>query len=112
MLMRQMADLQGTPLQHLQGDLVLDHFRAIYNGTLILNAGIDAAHGEELLERGLGDLIAFGRDFIANPDLVERIQVGGPLNEERPESYYGATGTGYTDYPTLTPLTRREIQHV
>jgi N-ethylmaleimide reductase len=112
MLMRQMADLQGTPLQHLQGDLVLDHFRAIYNGTLILNAGIDAAHGEELLERGLGDLIAFGRDFIANPDLVERIQVGGPLNEQRPESYYGATGTGYTDYPTLTPLTRREIQHV
>ena len=112
MLMRQMADLQGTPLQDFQGDAVLDHFRTIYNGTLILNAGIDATHGEELLERGLGDLIAFGRDFIANPDLVERIHVGGLLNGQRPESYYGATSTGYTDYPTLTQLARPEVQHV
>jgi N-ethylmaleimide reductase len=108
MLMRQLADLQGTPLQELQGDAVLAHFRKIYSGTLMPNVGIDASHGEELLERGLGELVAFGRDYIANPDLVERIRVMAPLNEQRPESYYGATSTGYTDYQTLAQIAERE----
>jgi len=112
MLMRQMADLQGTPLQEFQGDGVLHHFRKLYSGTLMLNAGIDASHGEELLRQGLGDLVAFGRDYIANPDLVERIRVMGPLNEQRPEGYYGATSAGYTDYPTLAQIPNGEIQHV
>ena len=107
MLMRQMADLQGTPLQDLQGDGVFQHFRRLYSGTLMLNVGIDASHGEELLRQGLGDLVAFGRDYIANPDLVERIRVMGPLNEQRPESYYGASSTGYTDYPTLAQVSNK-----
>ena len=107
MLMRQMADLQGTPLQDLQGDGVFQHFRRLYGGTLMLNVGIDASHGEELLRQGLGDLVAFGRDYIANPDLVERIRVMGPLNEQRPESYYGASSTGYTDYPTLAQVSNK-----
>jgi N-ethylmaleimide reductase len=111
MLMRQLADLQGSPLEKLQGDGVIEHFRKLYSGTLMLNVGIDASHGEELLNQGLGDLVAFGRDYIANPDLVERIRVRGPLNEQRPESYYGATSTGYTDYPTLAQLVERETMH-
>ena len=111
MLMRQLADLQGTPLHDFQGDGVVRHFRKIYDGTLMLNVGIDSTHGEELLEQGLGDLVAFGRDYIANPDLVERIRVRGPLNEQRPESYYGATSTGYTDYPTLAQIAEREALH-
>ena len=111
MLMRQLADLQGTPLQKLQGDGVLEHFRNIYSGTLMLNVGIDATHGEDLLQRGLGELIAFGRDYIANPDLVERIRIRGPLNEQRPEGYYGSTGAGYTDYPALAQVGEREKQH-
>jgi N-ethylmaleimide reductase len=111
MLMRQLADLQGSPLEKLQGDGVIEHFRKLYSGTLMLNVGIDASHGEELLNQGLGDLVAFGRDYIANPDLVERIRVRGPLNEQRPESYYGATSTGYTDYPTLAQLAERETMH-
>jgi N-ethylmaleimide reductase len=111
MLMRQLADLQGSPLEKLQGDGVIEHFRKLYSGTLMLNVGIDASHGEELLKQGLGDLLAFGRDYIANPDLVERIRVRGPLNEQRPETYYGATSTGYTDYPTLAQLAEREAVH-
>ena len=51
--------------------------------------------------RGAGDLIAFGRDYIANPDLAERIRLDAPLNEPRPEYFYGTTATGYTDYPPL-----------
>jgi N-ethylmaleimide reductase len=100
-LMRQQAGLTGTPIQHLEGDGVLHHFRGLYSGNLILNVGITAAHGENLLRQGLGNLIAFGRDFIANPDLVERIRLGAPLNEQRPEGYYGDYATGYTDYPSL-----------
>jgi N-ethylmaleimide reductase len=111
MLMRQMADLRGTPLEELQGDGVLQLFRKLYSGTLMLNAGIDASHGEELLRKGLGDLVAFGRDYIANPDLVERIRVRGPLNEQRPDQYYGGTSAGYTDYPTLVHIAKEEVQH-
>ncbi len=105
MVMRQLADLTGTPLQTLEGDNVLHHLRQFYRGTLMLNAGIDAAHAEDLLQQGLGELVAFGRDYIANPDLVERIRLDAPLNKQRPESFYGPDGDGYTDYPTLSHLT-------
>jgi N-ethylmaleimide reductase len=101
LLMRQMADLTGTPVEHISGDAVVHHFRHIYSGTLILNVGINATHGARLISEGAGDLIAFGRDYIANPDLVERIRADAPLNEPRPEYFYGSSATGYTDYPTL-----------
>lgn len=101
LLMRQMADLTGTPIEHMAGDAVVHHFRRLYNGTLILNVGINAIHGARLLSEGAGDLIAFGRDYIANPDLAERIRLDAPLNEQRPEYFYGDSATGYTDYPTL-----------
>jgi N-ethylmaleimide reductase len=101
LLMRQMADLTSTPIEHLSGDAVVHHFRRLYEGTLILNAGLDAANGARLISEGAGDLIAFGRDYIANPDLVERIRLNAPLNGPRPEYFYGNSATGYTDYPTL-----------
>src|SRR5450432_1074946 len=67
-LMRQLADLTGTPLEYLQGDSVLPHFRTLYDGNLMFNAGISPAHGEQLLRRGLGKVLAFGREYIANPE--------------------------------------------
>ena len=102
MLMRQMADLTGTPLEALAGDGMLHHFRRLYSGTLMLNVDIDVGHAEELVQQGLGELIAFGREYIANPDLVERIRSGGPLNAQRPQLYYGPDAEGYVDYPTLS----------
>jgi N-ethylmaleimide reductase len=104
LLMRQQADLTGTPLQALQGDGVLCHFRKRYSGNLILNVGINSAHAEQLLQEGLGDLVAFGREYIANPDLVKRIRRGSPLNAQRPAGYYGDSAAGYTDFPTLQDL--------
>ena len=56
---------------------------------------------EELIEKGLIDAVAFGRDFIANPDLVARLQRKAALNPQRPESFYGGGAEGYTDYPSL-----------
>ena len=102
LLMRQMADLTGTPIEHMSGDAVVHHFRRLYTGTLILNVGINAQHGARLIAEGAGDLVAFGRDYIANPDLAERIRRDAPLNEPRPEYFYGSSATGYTDYPTLS----------
>jgi N-ethylmaleimide reductase len=102
LLMRQMADLAGSPLEHMSGDAVVHHFRRVYTGTLILNAGISPQHAERLIAEGAGDLVAFGRDHIANPDLAERIRLNAPLNEPRPEYFYGSSPTGYTDYPPLS----------
>lgn len=113
MLMRQQADLSGTPIESLQGDGVLHHFRQLYSGTLMLNVDISPGRGEQLLREGLGELIAFGRDYIANPDLVDRIRTGSRFNPQRPEGYYGATAEGYTDYPTMSePATSQgEVQY-
>jgi N-ethylmaleimide reductase len=103
LLMRQMADLTGSPIGHISGDAVVHHFRRLYPGTLILNVGINAIPGARLIAEGAGDLVAFGRDYIANPDLAERIRLDAPLNEPRPAYFYGSSATGYTDYPTLSP---------
>jgi len=102
LLMRQMADLSTTPIASFAGDQVAHHFRRRYSGNLILNAGIDREHGNRLLREETRDLIAFGREYIANPDLVERIRLNAPLNQQRPEGYYGSSYVGYTDYPFLT----------
>jgi len=101
-LMRQMADLSDTPIAALAGDSVIHHFRKIYHGQMILNVGITREHANDLISAGLGDFVAFGREYIANPDLVERIRLHAPLNEQRPEGYYGETAFGYTDYPFLS----------
>ena len=90
----------------MSGDAVVHHFRRLYRGTLILNVGINAQHGARLIAEGAGDLVAFGRDYIANPDLAERIRRDAPLNELRPEYFYGSSARGYTDYPPLSKVTR------
>ncbi|MFF2195655.1 alkene reductase [Streptomyces sp. NPDC058157] len=86
--------------------------RGAWPGTLIANpkltreevaADAGAAAAERLLARG-ADLVALGRGFIANPDLVERLRTGGPLNELRPELLMHVHGAeGYNDYPALAP---------
>lgn len=99
--MRQMADLTDTPIAHLAGDEVFHHARLHYSGTVIINTGVTRKHGNQLLDDGTAEAVAFGRDYIANPDLVERIRLNAALNEQRPEGYYSASAEGYTDYPTL-----------
>ena len=109
LLMRQMADLTGTPIEALSGDAVIHHFCKRYKGSLIANAGIDAEHGAQLVSEGAADLVAFGRDYIANPDLVERIARGAALNSGRPEYYYGFSAVGYIDYPFLGQETSSHV---
>ena len=75
--------------------------RKKYKGTLIVAGGFQADTAEQWLQEGRADLIAFGRKFIANPDLPERLRAGGPFNVDDPTTYYGGGGKGYTDYPSL-----------
>jgi N-ethylmaleimide reductase len=75
--------------------------RKKYKGTLIVAGGFQADTAERWLQEGRADLIAFGRKFIANPDLPERLRAGGPFNVDDPTTYYGGGEKGYTDYPSL-----------
>ena len=72
------------------------------NDMLILSGGYDAARAEADLKAGKADLIAVGRPFLANPDLVERWKKGAPVNEPDPTTFYTPGPKGYTDYPALT----------
>jgi N-ethylmaleimide reductase len=75
--------------------------RTKYRGTLIVAGGFDRDIAEAWLEQGQADLIAFGRKFLANPDLPERFRKRKPLNADDPSTYYGGDAKGYTDYPSL-----------
>ncbi|MGJ7542037.1 alkene reductase [Variovorax sp. LT1R16] len=73
--------------------------RLIYGGTLIYAGHYTAARAEVALRNGWADLIAFGRPFIANPDLPERLRHGSPLNAPDASRFFGGGAAGYTDYP-------------
>jgi len=75
--------------------------RAKYHGKLIVAGGFDLDTAEEWLRKGRADLIAFGRKFLANPDLPERFRLRTPLNADDRSTYYGGGARGYTDYPSL-----------
>lgn len=74
--------------------------RDSFSGRIIYAGRYTAERGEKLVNAGLADLIAFGRPFIANPDLPQRLFNGWPLNPLRVEGMYGGSEQGYTDYPT------------
>ncbi|OQW60243.1 MAG: alkene reductase [Proteobacteria bacterium SG_bin9] len=75
--------------------------RKRFHGTYIANNGYDYALAKQALESNQADLIAFGKPFISNPDLVERLKTGAPLNEADRKTFYGGGSKGYTDYPVL-----------
>ncbi|WP_075221606.1 alkene reductase [Acuticoccus yangtzensis] len=78
---------------------IKDAIRGAFGGTIILSGGYDAARAEADLAAGKGELVAFGRPFIANPDLVTRLAHDLPMNAPDPSTFYSAGAKGYTDYP-------------
>jgi N-ethylmaleimide reductase len=81
--------------------------RAAYAGRIIVCGNYTRESAEARLASGLADAVAFGRPFIANPDLVARFQQGAAPNKPNPSTFYGGGEAGYTDYPSLdaTPAT-------
>ena len=94
------ADWDDAP----QVDLLFRQaLRQRFAGTLIVAGRYDAARAEAMLASKLADLVAFGRPFIANPDLPARLQHGWPLADFDPAALFGGQADGYTRYPPYTP---------
>ncbi len=92
------ADWEDAP------DMPLDfkrELRDVYPGTLIYAGLYTAERARKALSEGWADLIAFGRPFVANPDLPERLRTGAPLQEHDRATLFGGGAHGFTDYPTL-----------
>ncbi len=77
-------------------------YRKIYNGTLMINKGFTAETGNQIIEDGIADLVAYGVPFIANPDLVDRMLNNTELAIADKSTYYSTGPIGYTDYPKLS----------
>ena len=87
----------GAPIVPLE---VKETIRRNFNNTIILNGGYNKESAETDIENGLGDLIAFGKPFINNPDLVDRFEKNLTLSEDlKMDLFYMADEKGYTDYP-------------
>ena len=80
------------------------YFRPIYSGKLIVNWDYDQAKGHEAIASGAADMVAYGKLFIANPDLPERFRLNASLNEPDVSRFYGGGEQGYIDYPSLQEL--------
>ena len=84
-----------------QGDWVSHTIRREFGGVFVANEKFDRASGEEALACGDADAVAYGRLYIANPDLETRFAKGAPLNEPDATTFYSPGPKGYTDYPSL-----------
>jgi N-ethylmaleimide reductase len=98
----------GAARDYQQGDQAFDYeaLKAAYQqaggkGAWMLNNGYERELADHALQNG-ADLIAFGKSFIANPDLGARLKQNGPYNLPDRATFYGGKEIGYTDYPTLT----------
>lgn len=103
---RQLAYLHVNEPDWAGGDIKLtDEFRRAlrsrFHGGLIFCGHYTAEGAERLIREGIADGAAFGRPYIANPDLVERFKQHAPLNEPDPNTFYAGGAEGYTDYPFL-----------
>ena len=87
--------------EHPDAPRLTPHLKAEFGGALITNEGLDAAKAQADLDNGLADAVAFGKAYIANPDLVARLRCGAALNPLVPETIYADGALGYTDYPPL-----------
>lgn len=72
-----------------------------FGGVYIANQGFTKESAEAAIQAGTADAVAWGKDYIANPDLVERFATNAPLNAPQPQTFYGSGAEGYTDYPAL-----------
>jgi N-ethylmaleimide reductase len=99
------TDFIGSPIEHLAGDGMFRHFRPLYHGHIIANVEMTQERGNRLIADGLADSIAFGRPYIANPDLPERFLAAASLNEVDWTTVYASGPKGYVDYPVHDALT-------
>ena len=82
-------------------DSISPQLRKKFNGVWIANENLTPESAKRILREGLADAVSFGKAYIANPDLLQRLEQGLPLNELQPTTLYAKGAEGYTDYPAL-----------
>ena len=104
-------ELREPPLDGTFGKAEVDRvhpfIRKAFDGPLVLNSDFTLARAQAALDAGEADAIAFGRPFLANPDLVERLRRDAPLNPDDMATWYSQGPEGYIDYPALRRQPRR-----
>lgn len=80
---------------------IAEHFRPLYNGNLMINAGFNQESGNKIIEDGHADMVSFGKLFISNPDLPTRFEKNAELADWDEDTFYVPCAKGYTDYPKL-----------
>ncbi len=80
---------------------IAKRYRPIFKGNLIINAGFDQKKGNAVIEAGDADMVAYGKPYVSNPDLVERFADNAELAEFDTDTFYTPGHKGYTDYPKL-----------
>jgi 2,4-dienoyl-CoA reductase-like NADH-dependent reductase (Old Yellow Enzyme family) len=95
------ASWPSSARESLGPDRLGPRLKAAFGGHYIANEGFTAETAESVLEAGEADSVAFGKLFISNPDLPERIRRKADLNRYDPSTFYVPGPKGYTDYPSL-----------
>lgn len=95
------VDALADDIRHGAKTVPLASMRGAYRGTLVVCGEYDRERAIQTVSTGQADAVAFGRPYIANPDLVERLRRGVALNEPDEATFYGGAEAGYTDYPVL-----------
>ncbi|HET6390151.1 alkene reductase [Hyphomicrobium sp.] len=83
-------------------DWIGPELKKAFGGVYIANEKFTKESAEAVISSGAVDAVAFGKEFIANPDLPERFKLNAPLNKQDPATFYGGGAKGYTDYPVLS----------
>ncbi|MBA4027724.1 MAG: alkene reductase [Planctomyces sp.] len=95
-------EADSADIRHGATDPVpVGYFRQFTRHALVVNGQYTLDRARDVLGKGHADAVAFGKPFIANPDLPRRLQAGAPLNTPNPETFYAVGAVGYTDYPAL-----------
>jgi N-ethylmaleimide reductase len=97
----QLVDSQGNPKPIKHPESIGPVLKREFGGPFIANEGLDLARAQQVLADGNADSVAFGKMFIANPDLVRRFRQNAPLNPWDTATFYSGGASGYTDYPAL-----------
>jgi 2,4-dienoyl-CoA reductase-like NADH-dependent reductase (Old Yellow Enzyme family) len=88
--------------EHVGPDSIGPCLKEVFGGVFVANEAIDQQTGQQLLDEGKADAVAFGKLFIANPDLPARFRNHAPLNRPNAATFYASAAEGYTDYPALS----------
>lgn len=83
---------------------IAKHFRPLYKGTLMINNAFDQEKGNAVIAEGLADMVAYGKPYISNPDLVKRFEMNAPLAKWDENTFYTTGKKGYIDYEFFKPI--------